>query len=122
MGFPLINKTEKADGSLSTAYMVKVMTNSSIVLKKLSGSTTKETVNSLTTIKFEADKVYNVKFRVETSADSVHIEVYVDNTLYIDYTDTNSPYTGTVFGLRCGAFTNDVVAHKFSLVSINPLS
>ena len=109
-----INKTKNDNGSVKESYMLKPMTTANSQFLENSNKISSVENKS---IKLQANKLYRIKIVVEKVDSGINIKAYINNEVYFDYIDT-TPLSGTIFGIRCAALSDNNSPHKVSIVSV----
>ena len=118
-----INKTENSNGSVNACYMLKAMTTSKVAAKNLVLQKNAKAIDGVSgqTLNLEKGVTYRVKIVVTQVEGGRNVKAYIDGVEYFNYIDTN-PLTGTIFGIRCGALSDNNAPHKVSIISISKIS
>ncbi|MEK7472866.1 MAG: fibronectin type III domain-containing protein [Patescibacteria group bacterium] len=80
----------------NSKYGIHLTTNDISLEKHIPGSSVNLTANS-------GNFVDNINYKIKIIANNNNYKIYVDDVLYIDYTDANSPLLEGKIGLRVGA-------------------
>ena len=113
-------KTKNASGSAASSYMFRPMTGTTNNVS-ITKDQTASTVLDKASYTLEKGIMYRIKIVVMEVENGTKIEGYIDGNLVCSYIETES-LIGSIFGIRCGALSDNNAPHKVAIVSVSNIN